>query len=160
MPGAPVTWRRAASAEKDNAMPVTTTFTNPDSVASPGTALIGRADARSVVRPAQSPEPREARRSRGGLDRSGPECSRRRTGRAVSALLKRTQADRLALIGARDRAMAADDPRNLLLERLGLIRRIGDPRPHHLRGQALIDWTITEAGTRALRDIGIAGRAL
>ncbi|MGU3545840.1 hypothetical protein [Methylobacterium sp. A52T] len=74
----------------------------------------------------------------------------------MSDLLKRTQGERLALIGARNREMAADDTRNLLLERLGLIQRIGGPRLHHLRGHPIVEWTITEAGKIALSEFMIA----
>lgn len=85
---------------------------------------------------------------------------RRRTGQAVSDLLKRTQGERLALIGVRNREMAADDTRNLLLERLGLIQRIGGPRLHHLRGHPIVEWTITEAGKTALSEFMIATKWL
>jgi len=77
---------------------------------------------------------------------------RRRTGEQVGALLKRTQDERLSLIAARNRTMAADDVRNLLLERLGLIERIGVAWPHPLRGQFVVAWTITDAGLSALAE--------
>ena len=77
---------------------------------------------------------------------------RRRTGEQVGALLKRTQDARLSLIAARNRTMAADDVRNLLLERLGLIERNGVAWPHPLRGQSVVEWTITDAGLSALAE--------
>lgn len=91
---------------------------------------------------------------------TGPGCSdlagrRRATGQPVSELLKKTQGKRLGLIAARNRAMAADDARNLLLERLGLIKRTGHVWPHRLRGYPVVEWTITEAGMNALSDIEI-----
>ncbi|WP_331291961.1 MULTISPECIES: hypothetical protein [Methylobacterium] len=135
---------------------MTGTFTTSAIIAVDGDAVIGRSDARSVERSSQGPASREVRRSRVGLDHSDPGCQRRRTGQAVSDLLKKTQGERLALIGTRNREMAADDTRNLLLERLGLIRRIGDPHLHRLRGHPLIEWTITEAGRTALSDTTIA----
>ncbi len=93
---------------------------------------------------------------RSHVDPSHPEprCPRRRKGQPVSALLKKTQGERLRLIATRSRAMAADDVRNLLLERLGLIARIGDVRPHPLRGHSVIAWTITDDGRVALSEIG------
>ena len=99
--------------------------------------------------------PATGRAGSGGapVDRTAP---RRARGQPVSALLKRTQGERLRLIGARSRAMAVDDARNLLLERLGLIARVGGARPHPLRGHSVIAWTITEAGRAALAEIEAA----
>jgi hypothetical protein len=77
---------------------------------------------------------------------------RRRTGQQVGTLLKRTQNARLSLIAARNRTMAADDMRNLLLERLGLIERTGFAGPHPLRGQSVVEWTITDVGLSALAE--------
>ncbi|WP_457106871.1 hypothetical protein [Methylobacterium sp. P5_C11] len=67
--------------------------------------------------------------------------------------MKKTQGERLSLIGTRNRSMAADDARNLLLERLGLIERIGDVRSHRLGGHSVIEWGITDAGLAALLEI-------
>ncbi len=103
-------------------------------------------------RPGPSASP-EKRSSRIGAVAPSPGCGRRRTGQPVSALLKKSQAERLDLIGVRNRIMAADDGRNLLLERLGLIARIGPARPHRLRGVDVIEWTITAAGIAALQAI-------
>ncbi len=121
-----------------------------------GEAVISRSGERSVQGLLQDPATREVRRSHAGLLVLDSDHRRRRTGQAVSDLLKKTQGERLALIGARNREMAADDTRNLLLERLGLIQRIGGPRPHHLRGNSVIEWTITEAGMTALSEFMIA----
>lgn len=49
--------------------------------------------------------------------------------------------------------MAADDARNLLLERLGLIERTGRAWPHRLRGYTVVEWSITDAGMKALADV-------
>jgi hypothetical protein len=98
----------------------------------------------------------QAGRARSGVAAVEPAVLRRSRGQPVSALLKRTQGERLRLIEARSRAMAADDARNLLLERLGLIARVGGARPHPLRGHSVIAWTITEAGRAALAEIEAA----
>jgi len=103
------------------------------------------------------------RQSRGAGPGSGcPDRAGRRrpTGQPVSELLKKTQGQRLGLIATRNRAMAADDARNLLLERLGLIARTGDAWPHHLRGYLVVEWTITDAGLTALSEVEITGSAI
>lgn len=125
------------------------------------TPAIIMVDGEEVIRPSdkrllQSGATREVGRSHVGLCDLNMGHRRRRTGQAVSDLLKKTQGERLALIGARNREMAADDTRNLLLERLGLIQRIGGPRLHHLRGHSVIEWTITAAGMTALSEFLIA----
>lgn len=132
-------------------------FTNPAITSIDGDAVIARSDAQAIDGLLQSAAPRKARPSRVGPDQLHPGC-RRRTGQPVSALLKKTQGERLRLIGTRNRAMAIDDARNLLLERLGLIQRLGAPRLHHLRGHPLIEWTITDAGMAALSEIRAATR--
>lgn len=95
----------------------------------------------------------QARQLPAVLDPSPPRCQRRCTGQPVSPLLKKSQGERLSLIAARNRWMAADDARNLLLERLGLIERVGDGRLHPLHGHPIVAWRITDAGMSALSDI-------
>lgn len=112
-----------------------------------------RSAAQVVEGPCKRSASQAARPSRVGPDHSETRCIRRCTGQPVSAILKKTQGERLSLIGERNRSMAADDTRNLLLERLGLIQRIGEGRLHPLRGHPVIEWTITDLGLTALLEL-------